>query len=85
MSSTAQPYRIRAVLSQVGQNYNALKPTNQKPVGNNIMARASPLMPDYLVSGTTGVSYLYGGLQPAPSRPTPPITMPTPPAPIITR
>ncbi|HWK03383.1 MAG TPA: TonB-dependent receptor [Puia sp.] len=43
------------LLFEAGQNYNTLNPTLQKPVGNNIYGTgAAPVLPDYLVSGTTG-------------------------------
>ena len=43
------------LLFEAGQNYNTLNPTNLKPVGNNIYGTgATPVLPDYLVSGTAG-------------------------------
>ncbi|MBS1564647.1 MAG: TonB-dependent receptor plug domain-containing protein, partial [Bacteroidetes bacterium] len=56
------PTEYGQLLFQAGQNYNALNPANQKPVGNNIYGfGASPVMPDYLVSGTTGGVTYTGG------------------------
>ena len=56
------PTEYGQLLFQAGQNYNALNPTNQKPVGNNIYGfGASPVMPDYLVSGTAGGVTYTGG------------------------
>lgn len=43
------------LLFKAGQNYNTLNPTNQKPVGSNIYGYgANPVVPDFLVAGTTG-------------------------------
>ena len=43
------------LLFEAGQNYNTLNPANQKPVGSNIYGYgATPVVPDFLVAGTTG-------------------------------
>ncbi len=56
------PTEYGQLLFEAGQNYNTLNPTNQKPVGNNIYGfGASPVLPDYLVSGTTGGVTYTGG------------------------
>jgi len=50
------------LLFKAGQNYNALNPTLQKPVGSNIYGYgATPVMPDFLVNGTVGSTTNTGG------------------------
>ncbi len=49
------PTEYGQLLFTAGQNYNTLNPADQQPVGNNIYGfGAAPVMPYWLVNGTTG-------------------------------